>query len=100
MMVSICCSVARACVQAAVRAPGARGQHFAFDAQRQQVLAEVVVDLARDAFPLEFLDLVGVVGQAAQLLVRQLQLVLALAQLAGHFLGQFEGGAARGGQGE
>jgi hypothetical protein len=75
--------------------PGARGQHFGLDAQRQQVLAEVVVDFARDALALEFLDLVGVGGQAPQLLVRELQLGLAVAQLLGHFLGHLDGARRR-----
>jgi hypothetical protein len=60
-------------VQARVAVAGARAQHVDVDAQHQQVLAEVVVDFARDALAFLFLDLVRMRGQAAQLVVRLLQ---------------------------
>jgi len=49
-----------------MRFRGALGQHRHIDAQGQQRLAQVVVDVARDALALFFLDLFPVRGQFAQ----------------------------------
>src|SRR5471030_2164297 len=95
MVLSIWPSVPRARVQARVALAGARGQHVGLDAQHQQVLAEVVVDFAGDALALLLLDLVGVRGQPAQLVVRQLQPGLAVAQFLGHGLGHLDGAQPR-----
>ncbi|MGF6274806.1 hypothetical protein ABIB38_003197 [Massilia sp. UYP11] len=42
-------------MQAPVAAAGSVGQQLGLDLQRQQVLRQVVVDLARDALALAFL---------------------------------------------
>ncbi|MNS93268.1 hypothetical protein D3C72_1274300 [compost metagenome] len=82
-------------IQARVAAMRARGQHVGVDAQDQQILPQVVVDFARDALALFFLDLVGVGRQAAQFLVRQLQTDLAGAQFFRHAVRHLDGAPAR-----
>ena len=73
----------RACARVQARVPlaRARGQHIGLDAQRKQVLPEVVVNLPCDALAFVLLDVFRMRAEPAQVLVRQLQLGLAGPQL-------------------